>query len=116
MLTCALTIHLLFFSNTFAADIAPPQSDLNEQATMQDNIQTLIQSLQLVPSQHQDLISRLESTQTANGNINFSGVDLACQVARATLEPDSVATKPVNQIDADGNWSVIPQCCDLPRC
>ena len=105
MLAHALIIHLLCLSTTFATDLTPPQSDLDKRATMQDNIQTLIQSLQLMPSQQQDLIRQLESAQRANGNIKLSGVDLTCQVARATLESDSVvATKPMKQTDSDGNW------------
>ena len=118
MLAHALIIYLLRFSTTFATDIPPHQFDLDERATMQgqDKIQTFIQSLQLVPSQHQDLISQLESSQTVNGNTNSSGVDLACQVARASLGSNSVATKPVNQTEADANWSVaIPQYCELPN-
>lgn len=113
MLAYAWVIHLVRFSTAFATEVTPHRFDPDKQATMQDEVQTLFRSLQLVPSQHQDLISQLESAQRVDGNINLCGIDLACQVARATLGSDSVATKPVNQTEADGNWSVIPQYCEL---
>ena len=74
---------------------------------MQGQIPTFLESLQLVPSQHQDLISQLESAQTVSCNTNFSGVGLACRGARASLGSESVATKPANQTEADAKWLVV---------
>ena len=107
MLANALIIHLLRFSTTFATGIPPQNFDLDERATMQGQIPTFLESLQLVPSQHQDLISQLESAQTVSCNTNFSGVGLACRGARASLGSESVATKPANQTEADANWLVV---------
>ena len=67
---------------------------------MQGKIQTFVESLQLVPSQNQALISQFESAQTGNGSTT---IDLACQVARACLGPDSVATNHVKRTEVDAN-------------
>lgn len=82
---------------------------------MQDKIQSFLHSLQLVPSQHTDLITRLESAQNGNGSTIFSDIGLACHVAQVSLGSGSVEAKPVNQTEADLNWSVIPQCSELPN-
>ena len=108
MFAYALVLYLLSFSTVFATESLPHQVDLGERAAMQDKIQTLVQSLELVPSQHLTLISRLESAQNNNGITSLTQIDLACQIARASLGSDSVASKPVNQTEADANWSVIP--------
>lgn len=108
MFAYALVIYLLSFSTVFATESLPHQVDLEERAAMQDKIQTLVQSLELVPSQHLTLISRLENAQNNNGITTLTQIDLACQIARASLGSDSVASKPVNQTEADANWSVIP--------
>ena len=109
MLGSILIFYLLRAGITFAA--AP----LEVQATMQDKVHSFVQSLQLVPSQNQSLISQLESAQNSNGRTTASGIDLACQVAQACLGPGSVETKPVNQTKVDANWSVIPQYSELPN-
>lgn len=75
---------------------------------MQDNIQAFVQYLQLVPSQNQSLISKLENAQNGNGSTTLDEIDLACHVAQACLGSGSVVTKSMNQTEAHANWSVIP--------
>ena len=81
---------------------------------MSDKVQTFVLSLQLVPSQHEELITQLEDAQNDNGTTTASKIQLACQVARASLGSGSVETKPVNHSEVDANWSVIPLHFVLP--
>ena len=115
MLAYALVIYLLSFTTIFATEPYSPQAELEERANMQEKVQTFIQSLQLVPSQHVSLISQLEKAQIDNGSTASSNTNLACQVARACLGPGSVATKPVNETEADANWLVIPYYFQVPN-
>ena len=73
---------------------------------MQDHTQYVVHSLQLVSPQTQALISKLESVQNGDGSTTSGQIVLACQVAKATLGPDYVQRAPVNQSEADANWSV----------
>lgn len=113
MWTFVFFFYLLNIGTTFAAVSPLDQSRLEEQVTMQDNILSFVQSLQLVPSQNLYLINQLESYRKGNGSTTVSEIDLACQVAQACLGPGSVETGSVNQTDADANWSVIPHCSEL---
>ena len=108
MLGSILLFHLLRIGITLAA--AP----LEEPATMEDKVHSFVQSLRLVPSEHQSLISQLKSAQNGNSDTTVN-VDLACRVAQACLGPGSVERKPVNQTEVDANWSVIPQYLELPN-
>ena len=63
---------------------------------MPEKIQSFGLSLQLVPSQHQALMSKLESAQKDNSNTTSNNIDLACQVAQDCLGADCVEKEPVN--------------------
>ena len=93
---------LLRFAAAAAAAASPPQQiDIVERTVVQSKIQAFVQSLQLVPSQNQSLISRLE------GSTAVSSIHLACEVAQLSLGAGGVeASNSVNLTEVEVNWSV----------
>lgn len=73
---------------------------------MQDEIQSFLKSLQLVPSQNQSLRRKIANTKNEDGSTLFIEIDLAFQVAQACLGSGSVRKKSVDQTEADVNWSI----------
>ena len=100
--------YLLRVGVTFPAFSPAHRIDIHARAIMQTqaNIEAFIQSLQLASSPAQALVSKLQAAQDSNGNTTYSATGLACLVAQAALEAESVETKPVNQTEVESNWSV----------
>ena len=72
----------------------------------QGDIPAFVESLQLAPSPAKTLISKLQTAQNSSESTAWNPIALACLVAQAALEPTSVEVTPVNQTEADSNWSV----------
>ena len=104
----SLMTYLLCIGSTFPASSSTHQVGLYDRATMQaqGEIGAFVHSLQLASSPAETLISKLQTAQDSNGNITSNPIVLACLVAQAALEAASVEMTPVNQTEADSNWSV----------
>jgi hypothetical protein len=104
----SIIIRLLCVGVTFPASSPAHQIDIHARATMQTqaNIEAFIQSLQLASSPAQALVSKLRAARDGNGKTTYNAIGLACLVAQAALEAESVEITPVNQTKVDSNWSV----------
>ncbi|KAL8733402.1 MAG: hypothetical protein Q9181_003610 [Wetmoreana brouardii] len=120
MFPCPVTCCLLCFAIaiTIAAASHLSRFGIEQRVTMQDNTEAFVQSLDLAPSQAQDLISDLKGAQASNDRTLSGQVRLACTAAKAALGPESVEIEPVSQDLVDAHWSeachAAPSCVLLP--
>ena len=103
LITCLLCVGFTFTKSSPAHPF-----DIRTRVTTQTQakIEAFIQSLQLASSPAQALVSKLQAAQDGNGNTTYNTIGLACLIAQAAMEADSVEITPADQIGADSNWSV----------
>ncbi|KAL8727256.1 MAG: hypothetical protein Q9181_005777 [Wetmoreana brouardii] len=105
MFPCPVTCCLLCFAIaiTIAAASYLSRFGIEQRVTMQDNTEAFVQSLDLAPSQAQDLITDLKGAQASNDRTLSGQVRLVCTAAEAALGPESIEIEPVSQALVDAN-------------
>lgn len=104
MFDSSVIYGLLLISTALAASLDARRYDIQHRATVPDDTQAFVQSLNLPSSQAQDLM-----VLAKNGPPVSKRVRLACLAARYSLGSASVESQPGNNLALeDANWSVVP--------